>query len=305
MNENTFFIGIDSGGTKCELLITDRKSKPIQKKNYAALHYSVHGKKATSNHILKIIRDSVKSSKLNLNNCLGICIGLSGVREKKDKIDLQKILIKSLGIKNIIVESDTAIALHGAFNSGEGLILICGTGSILYGVINNKFFRIGGWGRIIGDYGSGYEIGKNALRHLAEEYDAGKPKSRLAIEAEKKFSLNKNNILNHVYHKGFAVQNLAPLVLELADKKDKVALKITDKALNGLLRHLIIFTAKTKYRRKINLALSGGIIESENILSKSLRQRIKHDFKNINLVEKKFTPSEGAIILAKHKYSIN
>ncbi len=305
MNENIFFIGIDSGGTKCELLISDKNNKPIYRKIYKALHFSVHGEKAISDHLIKIIKDSVESKNMLMCNCRGICIGLSGVRDNKDKNELKKILVKSLAVKNITVESDTAIALHGAFKGEDGLILICGTGSILYGVINKKYFRIGGWGRIIGDYGSGYEIGINAFRHLTKEYDKGKSKSKLSVEIEKKFSLNKNNVLGHIYHRGFDIQNLAPVVLELAGKKDRDALEIIDKAVSGLLQHINIFSSKTKHKKEIKLAFSGSIIESGNALSKSLEQRIRRDFENIKLVKRMHTPAEGAVILAKHKYNKN
>jgi glucosamine kinase len=305
MNENTFFIGIDSGGTKSELLISDGDGKTIHKKIYGALHYSVHGKDIISNHLTKIIKDSIARKKLIPENCLGICIGLSGAREKRDKTELQIHLKKSLGNKNITVESDAVTALHGAFNGKDGLILICGTGSILCGVINNRILRIGGWGRIIGDFGSGYEIGKNAMRHLVEEYDKGILKSNLTLAIENQFAFNGNNVLEQIYHKKFGMQTLVPLVLELAGKKDRHALKITNEAVDGLLHHLEVFFSRTRYKKKIDLAFSGSIIESENSLSKILKKKIKRNFKNINLTGRKYSPAEGAILLAKHKYSKN
>lgn len=185
MNKNTFFIGIDSGGTKSEMLIMDTDDNIIHKISHKAFHYSVHGKEKVSSHLKDIITNSIKEKKLNLKNCKGICIGLAGVREAVDKNELQKHLIKLLGYKNILIESDSKIALYGAFKGKDGLILICGTGSILIGVINKKFFRIGGWGRIIGDYGSGYDIGKRAIKHLVSEYDKGKKTSKLSQAIEK------------------------------------------------------------------------------------------------------------------------
>jgi N-acetylglucosamine kinase-like BadF-type ATPase len=305
MIENTFFIGIDSGGTKCELVISGIASKTIYKKIYGALHYSVHGKSIITDHLTDIIKDSLTRSKLNSEDCKGICIGLSGARENKDKTELQGRLKKSLGIKNVIVESDAVTALHGAFEGKDGLILICGTGSILYGEINKKILRIGGWGRIIGDRGSGYEIGINAVRYLAEEYDRGSSKSKLAIRIREKFSLNGDNIVEQIYHKKFAIQNLVPLVLELAGKKDRDALKITQEAVNGLLYHIDMFFSRTGYRKKISLAFSGSIIESDNALTKILKQKIKRYYKNINLTGRLHSPAEGAILLAKNKYLKN
>jgi N-acetylglucosamine kinase-like BadF-type ATPase len=305
MDKNRFFIGIDSGGTKSELLIKGTNDNTILKKKFSSVHYSVHGSCKTALHLKNIILDSIKAKKLDIKNCAGICIGLAGARESSDKTKLRKKLSELLKIKNIILESDALIALHGAFKGNDGIILICGTGSILYGVLKGKFIRIGGWGRIIGDHGSGYEIGKMAIKHLTDEYDYNKKFSRLSKAIEKSFSINRKNILKLIYHKNFDVQSVVPLVLELASKKDKDALHIIDKAVEDLLKHLDVFISHSK-NNKTNLAFTGSIIESNNILTRRLNDKIKKKYgSNINIVKKIHTPAEGAILLAKNKFQKN
>jgi|WetSurMetagenome_2_1015567.scaffolds.fasta_scaffold12238_6 N-acetylglucosamine kinase-like BadF-type ATPase len=305
MINNNFFVGIDSGGTKSEILIADDCNILSHNKSCKALHYSLHGQDKIINHIKNIIIASLKEKKLNLKNCKGICIGLAGVREKKDKIEIEKLLKRLIEFKNIIVESDADIALHGAFKGNNGLILICGTGSILYGYVDGIFYRIGGWGRTIGDYGSGYEIGKYAIKHLVSEYDKNKKLSNISRIIEKKFSFNRTNILNKIYQNNFDVQHIAPVVLEQANKKDKNAIDIIDKAVDDLLCHFETFFAVSGLRNKIDLALSGSIIENENVLSHKLKKQIKKNFKLITIIKKMHTPVEGAILLAKNKFLKN
>lgn len=305
MNENKYFIGIDSGGTKCELLISRNNGNAVVKKKFKALHYSVHGKKIISEHLSKIIISSVKEKKLSLKDCGGICIGLAGAREDRDRLELEKSLMKLTGCRKIVVESDALIALYGAFRGKDGLILICGTGSILYGIVEGKFHRIGGWGRILGDYGSGFEIGKQALKHLALEYDHGVKLSGLSKEIEARFKFSKGNILKNIYHKNFDVQNLAPVVIELAGKKDKAAIRIIDKAIDDLTEHFNVFFKASGLKKRIDVALSGSILESDNLLSKKLVEKIKRNYGNINLTKKIHTPAEGAILLAKNKFDKN
>jgi N-acetylglucosamine kinase-like BadF-type ATPase len=302
MKENIFFIGIDSGGTKSELLISDVKMNTIKKNTFKSLHYSIYGTEKVADYLEDIIINTLKSSRLNLENCKGICIGLAGVREPEDKDKLKKQLSKLLAFNKILVESDSVTALYGAFKDEDGLILICGTGSILLGMINKKFIRIGGWGWKIGDFGSGYGIGKYALKHLVNEYDNKKKFSVLSSEIEKRFSINRNNILKKVYQNNFEFQNIVPLILELAEKKDKDALLIIDKTAKEIIKHLEIFFLKTGYKRKINLNFSGSILENKNVLSNKLKKSIKRKFSNINFVNKIHCPSEGAILLAKNKF---
>lgn len=305
MHKNTFFIGIDSGGTKSELLITDSENNFVLGKSYNAVHYSVSGKKKLLAHLQNIISDALNKKKLNLVNCNGICIGLAGVREKNVKKELQMHLSKLLGFKNILIDSDSSIALYGAFGGNDGLILICGTGSILFGLINKRFVRIGGWGKIIGDYGSGYDIGKNAIKNLTGEYDRNVRLSRLSRAIERKYSINKKNILKIIYQNNFEMQKLVPLVLEYADKNDKNAKKIINIAVDELLYHFEIFFSTIKLKKKINLAFSGSILENKNALSEKLKNKLKSNFGNIILTNKKHTPVEGAVLLAKNKFGKN
>ncbi len=305
MDKNTFFIGIDSGGTKSELLITDSENNFVIGKSYNAVHYSVSGKEKLLAHLQNIIADAVYKKKLNLFNCRGICIGLAGVREQNVKKELQMHLSKLLGFKNILIDSDSSIALYGAFGGNDGLILICGTGSILFGLINNKFVRIGGWGKIIGDYGSGYDIGKSAIKNLAVEYDRNVKLSRLSRAIERKYSINRKNILNIIYRDNFDLQKLVPLVLEYADKNDKDAKKIINKAVDELLYHFEVFFSTIKLKKKIKVAFSGSILENKNALSEKLKNKLKSNFGNIILTNKKHTAAEGAVFLAKNKFCKN
>lgn len=302
MNKNNFFIGIDSGGTKGEMLISDSSGKILLRKIYKPFHYSVHGFSKTAAETAKEISLFLKEKKLKIKNCSGICIGFAGARNKSDKSALKKKLSSLLKTNNIIVESDSAAALYGAFKGNDGMILICGTGSILYGLHNNKQIRIGGWGRIIGDHGSGYEIGKAVIKHTAQEYDRNKEYGKLTSEIEKKFSINRKNLLNHIYRKNFEMQSLVPVVLKLAESGDRDSLKIIKKAADDLLTHIEIFIAVYK-KRKTDLALAGSILENDNILSRLLREKIKKSFgRKINLINKIHSPAEGALLLAKYKF---
>ena len=302
MAEKKFYIGLDCGGTKSDLLIIDENNSAILKKSYEPVQYSRLGKVKSSSTLERIINDSIKRKKLNIENCKGICIGLAGMRERKDKTELKKFLSERLNTKKIIIESDTSIALHGAFKGEDGLILICGTGSILFGRIDGEHFRAGGWGRILGDYGSGYEIGRMALNHLAKCYDGNTKPTRLSREIEKKFSFKKENLLKHVYQNNFDIQSIVPVVLELANRKDKDALDITEKAVEELLNHFEIFHTQRKKKEKINLALSGSILENNNVLTKKLKNKIKKTHSHINIVNKSHSPSEGAVLMAKNKF---
>ncbi|MBC8487231.1 MAG: hypothetical protein ISS16_10425 [Ignavibacteria bacterium] len=309
--ENTnqkFYIGLDSGGTKCDLIIIDKNLKILFSKSYKALHYSVYGAEIISKKLSEYILSSIRSLNNNIANCSGICIGLAGARESQDKSKLRQTFSRELHYKKINIETDTITGLYGAFEGNDGVILISGTGSVLLGKSYGKIYRVGGWGRIIGDYGSGYSIGREALKEVVKEYDLSDMKKKaglLSVKIREVFKLNKENIVRKVFHENFEIQKVAPLVIECAERKDKASLRIVNDAVEGLLYHIQTFLKIAKRKKPIDLVFIGSIVENNNILSRKLKKEINRNFKKkINIVLKKNSSAYGAALLAQKGYSI-
>jgi len=54
------YIGLDSGGTKCDLMIIDKDLKILFSKSFKALHYSVYGADVISKRLSGYILSSIK-----------------------------------------------------------------------------------------------------------------------------------------------------------------------------------------------------------------------------------------------------
>lgn len=299
MKKNTkgFYAGIDSGGTKCEILITDSDKKIIYKNSFKGIHYSVAGVKVYSDTVSGYIISAFKKCNLILKDCNGIGLGIAGAREESDRNKLQNGFRKNLGVKNIYVYSDAMTALYGAFEGKDGIILISGTGSVLYGLADGKITRIGGWGRIIGDEGGGYWIGKRALNLLVKEFDKGKGKDLLfAKSLKKEFNTDKSNINDKIFKRSFDIQKITPVVIKSAEAGCKLCLQVVNEAVKDLTEHITAFLSVTGIKKKINIAFIGSIIENDNIVSEKLKKEIKK-ISNIEVVIKKHLPSFGAILL--------
>ncbi|MEO8446784.1 MAG: BadF/BadG/BcrA/BcrD ATPase family protein, partial [bacterium] len=263
-----YYIGIDSGGTKCELLIASENKKITFKKLYKGVHYSVCGPEIYSDEVSKFIFDALRNAGLKIENCISICFGIAGAREDKDRVKLKKLFRKKLGSETIVITTDAMTALYGAFEGEEGIILISGTGSVLYGFSKDKITRVGGWGRIIGDEGSGYWIGKRALNLAAKEYDRKNIKESLFTrKLEQEFGITKENINQKTFSTGFEIQSVAPLVLRCAASKCRLSLTVVNEAVSGLLELLTTFLEVSKRKSEIQMSFIGSIVENKNIIS--------------------------------------
>lgn len=299
-SSGSYYIGVDSGGTKFELLIASKDKKIIFSKLYKGIHYSISGTDVYSEIVTDFIDDSLLSSNLKLKDCLGICFGVAGAREKKDRQNLKNAFVKKLSLRNILITTDAMTALYGAFEGSDGIILISGTGSVLYGYSGGIITRVGGWGRIIGDEGSGYWIGKRALNLVTKEYDESilrKKKSLLSQKLEKEFGINKLNINEKVFQKDFEIQTIAPIVIQCAMRKCYLGKQVIDEATAGLLEHIKSFIKISKRKKPISISFIGSIIENKNIVSDKLKSEIsKH--KIVKVVPKKNSSAYGAVLLS-------
>jgi glucosamine kinase len=109
-------------------------------------------------------------------------LGLAGLRGTGHAASLQRKLAAATGI-DVVVTDDTQIAWLGAFGGGPGILVISGTGSNAFGATaDGRIARVGGYGFLIGDEGSGYWIANQAVRAALRSHDGTGPKAP-ALEA--------------------------------------------------------------------------------------------------------------------------
>ncbi len=296
----TYFTGIDSGGTKCELIIISPEKKIIYSKKYKGVHYSVAGAEEYSRKVSVYIKNALTETGLKLKDCSGICLGIAGAREDKDRKKIKSAFASKLKCEKIIITTDAMTALFGAFEGEDGIILISGTGSVLYGYSEGKITRVGGWGRIIGDEGSGYWIGRRALNLVTKEFDEIKEEGKRSLLSKmffEKFGITNLNVNEKIFSGEIEIQNIAPVVIGSAELKCSKGLQIINESVEALTNHIKTFLKITNRKKPLGIAFIGSIIENRNILSFKLKKEIQK-LRIVKVVEKKHSPSFGAALIA-------
>ena len=92
---------------------------------------------------------------------------------------IEYICKEAFGNRPFVVESDVRIAIEGALDGHDGIVVIAGTGSIALSLKNNKLTRCGGWGYQLGDEGSAYWIAKKMFNTFCKEIDGRLEKTAL------------------------------------------------------------------------------------------------------------------------------
>ena len=202
--------------------------------------------------------------------------GVAGFSSPTNRVAAQN-YFEHLGFtrENIVVCSDADLALHIA--GDRGVILISGTGSAAFGMENGKKKRVGGLGRVIGDEGSGYFIGKLAIKKaLEDELGYGKP-TILTQKIKEMFDVDfVYDLLAPIHNSEISptqISSISPIVFA-SSNDDKVASEIIQVAkdhLNFLLRDIL----KLMSPKPIDVYLIGGVFRSNIPLIKANPNRFR------------------------------
>ena len=300
-----YLIGMDGGGTKTKCVLTDLNLNPIYETTGSASNFLVIGADVVSETILNLIKECTSSQKILIEDIEAFVLGTTGGGRRSDAELLEKQIFsdakqKSIPINKFQVESDARIALEGAFSGKAGSILIAGTGSIMFGKDEaGEIHRVGGFGRYIGDEGSGYRIGRKGLNAAARFLDGRAKSTRIVDLLDQEFSISTaEQLITEVYRNNFNIASVAPLVFEAAESGDKTAQRILEDEADELLLH--ISAMKTKLSVDIlKVSLIGSILTTANYFSYLFNEKVVRRHNDVKIMEAEHFPEYGAALMAK------
>jgi N-acetylglucosamine kinase-like BadF-type ATPase len=172
------------------------------------------------------------------------------------------------------------VALEAGAPGAPGVVIVSGTGSIAYGRnAAGESARAGGWGYVLGDEGSGYWIGRAALRAVLREADQRGSATALTPLLLAHFGVDEaQGLIHEVYQsdlKPTSIGALARCVHEAFLQGDAVAIGILRTAADELEG------AGVSVARRLGLlgepftcVLAGGIFRAVPWLQEELQRRL-------------------------------
>ncbi len=149
-----------------------------------------------------------------------------------------------------------------AATRGEpGIVVISGGGAVAYGrTARGDSLRVGGWGHLLGDEGSGYWIGLEAIKVTLQSWAGMMPKSPLEAHVMETLGAEDDRqVLSRVYSGSFSeveIAGLVVLVARLARDGDETAERILEEA----ARHLAGMVEAVQRRLgELPIYVSGGV----------------------------------------------
>lgn len=158
------------------------------------------------------------------------------------------------------VDTDAANVLSCAMNPDNAMAIICGTGSCVFVRKNSNRYRLGGWGYLLDQAGSAYDVGKDAVRCALGAEDGLQEKTLMTCRIAELFGGNPYDGIPVIYKKGRPyLASLAPIVVESAREGDSCAMNILNENAQRLAD--IIETAIRRFGLPEEFVAAGGFFQ--------------------------------------------
>lgn len=302
--EAPFFLGFDGGGTKTECALADASGRVVARAT-AGPSNPLRTGYTRAWFALSEAADSVLSRhKLRAGDIRGICAGLGGTRRSGTARRVTTFFEGSYPNARVKVTTDLEIAFEAAFNGGEGMVLIAGTGSAAFGRdAKGRTARAGGRGPWFSDEGSAFDIGRRAVRAVAMAEEHRGPATALSAQIFATLQTRDWNSLTERLAKNpdDVFPQLFPLVAELADQEDAVALEILSSAAADLAGLAQSVANELGWRdRDFALAKMGGIQGRSIFFDGAIDAELKTQLPRSHVVSAKLAPADAAVEMAAH-----
>jgi N-acetylglucosamine kinase-like BadF-type ATPase len=176
------FLGVDGGGTKTALCLVTSDGRLAATVRAPSCYYL--GRREGTALVTRVLADGVGQA----CDLAGITpaeiafafVGLPAYGEvSRDLAALDAAPRAALGHDRYACGNDMVAGWAGSLGAADGINVVSGTGSICYGERGGARVRVGGWGELFGDEGSGHWIAVRGLQVFSQMSDGRLPEGPL------------------------------------------------------------------------------------------------------------------------------
>lgn len=301
------YLGVDGGGTKTALCVISADGELLAAHEAPSCYYLGSASSAGVELVSQVLAEAVPA----------VC-ALAGTRPAEvgfaffglpaygevsaDVAALDAAPLTLLGHRRYRCGNDMVCGWAGSLALADGINVISGTGSMAYGRRGRRQLRVGGWGELFGDEGSGYWIGLRGLRAFGQMSDGRRPAGPLLDLLRERLTLAADLdlvdvVLNRWHGDRRQVAGLSRLVVAAARRGDLTAEQILTDAGDELAA--LVEVARTRLgfpgADAVAVSYSGGMFAVPEVLH-HWRQRLAGA--GYEVAAPQFSPVIGAALLA-------
>ncbi len=270
------FLGIEAGGTRTVALTVNDRGGCLQRIEAGPANMRLMSDAQLERHFRRLAAQAPRPVALG--------IGMAGVLDESERQRVRTAAGKAWPGLPCWAGNDLETALAAADGcctppSRTRVIIISGTGSCCYGRNpSGRTAKAGGWGHVLGDRGSGYDIAMSALRAVMMDYDRSGRWPRLGEEILRAVLVNSPNELVS-WAQAANKPEIAALAVEVfssAAAGDRLAKRILDEAARALALHAAACASRlARPGAPVEFLVTGSVLRKQPAFARAVARRLR------------------------------
>jgi glucosamine kinase len=302
------FLGVDGGQSHTEAVIADEAGNILARGLGGASNHAEHpgGRERLRNAIINSVGQALEKAKLpSLEEVIFAAahFGMTGGADFKEVIISE--IVKA---EHFHVGHDAPTALYGSTAGKPGIVVIAGTGSVVYGESpEGKKAQIGGLGYLFSDEGSGFWLATQVVRLAIKEQDGLIEQAGLQELVLKFFNRQKiREVTNDYYFAKISRDQLASLARaahEAAFAGNTIIQEQIKFGARVLVESVRSAAQRLEFHENFPVAGVGGMLRGE-LMKKYFAELLQEIVPTADFTEPRFNPAIGALLLAYRQANI-
>jgi N-acetylglucosamine kinase-like BadF-type ATPase len=307
MTASPALLGVDGGGTSTLAWLADADGRVLGRGRAGPSNAKAVGPDVARGAIGRAIAQAFDDAGAPAGPVAVACLGLAGFDRPDDRSLLTGWVERERWADRLVLVNDGDLILAAGTPEGWGLGVIAGTGSIAVGrTPEGRTARAGGWGPLIGDEGSAYDVVLAALRLVARRADGREPRPVGGDPLTERLCaalgvVGPSAIVSAIYAPGYdraRIAGLAPAVLDAARDDPELVMTLLEPAGSALAEIVVAVARALEWSPgEVPLALAGSFLLGAADVSHALIDRLRRvGFEAVPAPVPE--PVRGALILA-------
>jgi glucosamine kinase len=293
------YLAVDAGGSRTTFVLADGERVLARSEAGSIKRMRVPAEVATQ-HLADGLNALETQTGVALAAVTATCVGTSGASVPLVADWITQEFGSRVGGK-LLLTIDVEIALDAAFQGGAGVLALAGTGSnVAARTSDGALNTAGGWGPILGDYGSGYNIGRQALRVAFRAVDRGETPTLLQHVNALWGTSSPTDILSYIYSPAEPdLAALTPLVAACAAEGDLDCASVLLKNGERLAETVLHAIARMGEATVPQVACAGSVLEHVGYMREAMTSALRRTHPDIVVLPGVVDPVMGALWQAR------
>ena len=300
-------VGVDGGGTETRVLCADTSGALLSHASGAGANWN-HNREATEN-VRAVIALALRRAGATSGDVACLVAGLAGLDRDEDLARARELTnVADLSATRIHL-NDAEIAWAGAFSLAPGVIVACGTGSIVWARTDT--------GRVLRNYDFNH-YARSAARHLAYHTlfsllsaDSVAEEARLCAALCAHFGVASLGALRELAARNTDSPSpelnrqygaFAPVITRAAEQGSALAQRVCERAVDDMITGFLMVSGGFR-EPSTSVALIGSVARS-SFIARTFAHRLAHLRARHTLVAPALSPVAGAVLIGLRELGV-